>query len=175
MTKPTQPSSGATGGAYTVQESDSSLHVSSIAKVGDFIVLGGTGSTIGSSTDEGYYIQWSAIGDGTDFPTPATDDARAKQSGQQSFPTEFGWVTGLAGNDFYGYVFQERAITKMTYVGGDVVFTFDTFEEDRGCIALGRLEQIDDKVFFQSDRGYHVLENDQIADIGYGIVDDTYV
>lgn len=173
--KPTQPSSSPSGGAYTVQGSDSTLHVSSLARVRDFIVLGGVGTTIGSSADEGYYIQWSAIGDGTDWPTPATDDARAKQSGQQPFPPEHGWITAIAGNDFYGYVFQERAITKMTYVGGDVVFNFDTFEEDRGCIALGRAVQIDDKVFFQSDRGYHVLENDQIADIGYGIVDDTYV
>jgi hypothetical protein len=54
------------------------------------------------------------------------------------------------------------------------VFSFDTFEEDRGCTRQGRMVQIDDKVFFQSDRGFHVLEHDQIADIGYGKVDKSY-
>ena len=137
------------------------------ATVRDFVVIGGL------DTDE-YAIRWSAIGDPTDWPSPATDDARSKQSGQQTFPTEHGWVTGIAGHDFYGYVFQERAITKMTYVGGDVVFNFDTFEEDRGCQRAGRLVSVDDKVFFESDRGYHLLENDQIADIGFGKVDETY-
>ena len=166
--KPSPPAS--TGAlAYTVPvilvtDSESALCCTTAR---DFAVIGGL-------VTNRYAIRWSALGDATDFPQPATDDARAKQAGQQSFPTEFGWVTGLAGNDFYMYVFQERAISKSTYVGGDVVWSFDTFEEDRGCVRMGRLAQIDDKVFFQSDRGYHVVENDQIADIGYGIIDDTY-
>jgi hypothetical protein len=71
-------------------------------------------------------------------------------------------------------VFQERAITKMAYVGGDVVFTFDTFEEGRGCHKVNRLARIDDKVFFESEYGYHLLENDVVTDIGFGRVDRTY-
>ena len=129
---------------------------------------------VGSLSSNPYAVRWCAIGDATDWPTPATDDARAKQAGQEVLSADFGYVTGIAGNDFYGYIFQERAITKATYVGGDVVFAFDTFEEDRGCMRWGRKVQVDDKVFFQSDRGYHVLQNDQIKDIGYGKVDDTY-
>jgi hypothetical protein len=133
----------------------------------DFVV-------VGSLITDNFQIQWSAIGDPADWPIPNTDDARSKQAGAQKFSTEFGYVTELAGNDFYGYVFQENAITKMTYVGGNVVWSFDTFEEGRGCIRTGRAVQVDDKVFFESERGFHVLENDQIADIGYGIVDDTF-
>jgi hypothetical protein len=140
---------------------------SACATVRDFVVVGGLAS-------DRYAVRWSAIGDITDWPIPATDDARSKQSGQEQFPSSFGWVTGIAGNDFYMYVFQEKAITKGTYVGGDVVFAFDTFEEGRGCIRAGRLVQVDDKVFFESDRGFHMLENDQILDIGYGKVDDSY-
>ena len=106
-------------------------------------------------------------------PIPGTDDARTKQAGQQTFPTEFGVVTGIAGNDFYMYVFQTSGITKGTYVGGDVVFSFDTFEEGRGCVRMGMIEQIDDMVVFESSRGRHILENDQIQDIGFGITDDS--
>lgn len=142
-----------------------------VGRVRDFIVVG---QLFPGQDIDRYTVQWCAIGDASDWPTPNTDDARSKQAGNQVMTTKFGWVTGIAGNDFYGYVFQERAVTKMTYIGGDIVFSFDTFEEDRGCERAGKMTQIDDKVFFESDRGYHMLENDIITDIGYGVVDDTY-
>jgi hypothetical protein len=137
------------------------------------VVIGGTPS-FGGTTDHFYTIRWCAIGDPSDFPQPNTDDARSKQAGEQTFPSRFGFVTAIAGNDFFGYVFQENAISKMTYIGGDTVFAFDTFEEGRGCESQGGIVQVDDKVFFRSDRGYHMLENDQITDIGYGLVDDSF-
>ena len=143
------------GGAYTVV---SGVSGRCVGRVNQFIVIG-TGA---------YTIRWCAIGDPTDWPTPATDDARSKQAGEQVLSPEYGWVTAIAGNDFFGYVFQERAITKMTYVGGDVVFAFDTFEEDRGCERSGMMVQVDDMAFFKSDRGYHMLQDGQIADSGYG-------
>jgi len=159
MSKPTQPSGTATqGGQYTVPAVNGGL---TCAPVRDFVVVGGL-------VGDRYSIQWNAIGDITDWPIPATDDARSKQAGKQTFPTEHGFVTAIAGNDFYAYVFQERAITKMTYVGGDIVFSFDTFEEDRGCRAQGLYAQIDDKVFFESDRGKHMVEHDQVSDISFG-------
>ena len=138
--------------------------------------VGRTCGTVGEFviTGDGYDVQWCAIGDPTDWPTPATDDARAKQSGKQTMINRFGVVTGIAGNDFFGYVFQETAITKMTYVGGDVVFRFDTFEEQRGCHAYNRYEEVDDKVFFESRQGYHLLEDGQILDLGIGKVDVSY-
>jgi len=159
---PGGPSPPPNGGTYTVTAEAALV----CATFRDFIVIGGL-------TSDRYAIRWSAIGDPTDWPTPATDDARSKQSGKQSFPTKFGWVTGIAGNDFYMYIFQERSITKGTYVGGDTVISFDIFEEDRGCGRQGRVETIDDLVVFTSDRGRHLLQNDQIVDIGYGILDDS--
>ena len=164
MTKPLPPSDGPTGSPFTGRTTAGAL---CCATVRDFIVIGGR------STDR-FSIQWNAIGDPTDWPIPGTDDARSKQAGEQVFPSKFGWVTGLAGNDFYMYIFQQRAISKGTYVGGDVVFSFDIFEEDRGCVRHGMIETIDDKVVFESDRGRHILENDQITDIGFGMTDDSY-
>jgi hypothetical protein len=164
MAKITPPSDQPTGGAYTPIFANAGTCVGTVR---DFVVVGGLSS-------DRYGVQWCAIGDPTDWPTPGTDDARAKQAGSQTFPSKFGWVLGVAGNDFFMYVFQQNAITKGTYVGGDVVFSFDTFEEGRGLRTQGMMAEIDDLILFQSDRGYHALENDQIADIGHGIVDDSY-
>jgi hypothetical protein len=141
----------------------SAVSATTCATVNQFVV-------IGDSTAP-HNIRWCAIGDPTDWPTPATDDARAKQAGQQVLPSEYGRVTAIAGNDFFGYVFQEQAITKMVYVGGDIVFTFDTFEIGRGCWEYNRLEQVDDAVYYESEFGYHVVTNDVVKDIGIGRVD----
>ena len=119
-------------------------------------------------------VRWSAIGDATDWPTPGTDDARSKQSGKQTLLPVYGEVTGISGDDFFGYVFQESAITKMTYVGGDVVFSFDTFEEVRGCGYYERFIRVDDSIYYESKFGRHVLKDGQVIDIGYGRVDDSY-
>lgn len=162
MTAPSSPSDTPTGSPFVVV-APSGLCCTTAR---DFVVIGGL------STDR-YAIQWSAIGDPTDWPIPATDDARSKQAGSQTFPTRFGWVTGLSGNDFYMYIFQTNGISKGTYVGGDVVWSFDTFEEDRGCVRHGMVEQIDDLVIFESTKGRHILENDKITDIGYGLTDDS--
>ena len=168
MTKPSPPADPPSGGAYTVPTGlDANYKARVCATVRDFVV-------IGCLSGNSFGIRWCAIGDPTDWPTPATDDARAKQAGEQSFPSRLGPVTGIAGNDFYMYVFQTNAISKGTYVGGDVVFSFDSFEEGRGCVRQGMMAQIDDMIIFESDRGRHILVNDEITDIGYGKTDDSY-
>lgn len=165
---PDPPSSGPSGGGYSViPTTDTAIYGLCIAQARDFVVLGGLDA-------DRYSIRWSAIGDETDWPTPATDDARSKQSGSQSFPTRFGYVTAIAGDDFSMIVFQEGAIHRADYVGGDVVWSFQTLDESRGCVRQGRMVKADDMIFFQSKFGYHVIKGNQIADIGYGVVDDTY-
>ena len=139
-------------------------------RINQFIMIG----LSGTATNNAYSVQWCAIGDPNDWPIPGSNDARTKQAGIQILSPEHGKVTGIAGNDFFAYIFQERAVTKATYVGGDVVFSFDTFEESRGCLEYDRFEQVDDLVVFQSETGYHSLQNDVISDIGFGVVDDSY-
>ena len=158
-------SSGYTGATYTIP---TGMPIGRcVGRINNFIV-------VGALTSNRQAVQWCDIGDPSTWSTPGTDAARAAQAGLQSHPPEYGPVTAIGSGDFFGYVFQERAITKVQYVGGDVVFAFNTFEEDRGCVRAGRMEQVDDKYFFESDRGFHMLEQDIITDIGYGIVDDTY-
>lgn len=136
------------------------------ASVGQFIVI--------APDSNRFSVRWSAIGDATDWPTLDSADARTKQSSNQLFPSKFGTVTGIAGTDFNAYVFQERAIWSMTYQGGDVVFSFDRFEEGRGCHRVNRFVAVDEAVFFESQYGYHVVQGNEVTDIGYGIVDKSY-
>lgn len=84
-------------------------------------------------TTDIYSVQWSAIGDPTDWPTPGTADARAKQAGTQALREEFGVIRRIVGGEKFGLIFQTNAITRMTYVGGSAVYEFDTFERKRGA------------------------------------------
>ena len=159
----TKPSGTYTGGTFSSSGVPDSV---TCATVRDFVMVAPTANR--------YSVRWSALGAPTDWPTPGTDDARTKLSGEQVFPNKSGYVTGISGNDFYAYVFQERAISKATFVGGDIQFSFNIFEEGRGCFQVNRIARVDDITFFESEFGYHMLENDRISDIGYGAVDDSY-
>jgi hypothetical protein len=135
-------------------------------RIGQFVLL--------SQASDEYTVQWCAIGNLASWPTPATDAARAVQAGQETLNAEYGVITGIVGNEFFGFVFQKRAITKFTYVGGDVVWVVETFETSRGCVDYNRFSRVDDTVYFESEFGYHAVEGAQIVDIGHGSVDDSY-
>jgi hypothetical protein len=139
-------------------------------RVNQFIVIG----RYGTSAGESYTVQWSAIGDGSDWPVVGSTDARTKQSGEETLPSEYGKVTGISEGDFYGYIFQQNAIHRMEYVGGDVVFAFSTIDRTRGCIDYDRFTQVGDVIYFESEYGRHALVNNQVVDIGRGKTDKTY-
>ena len=144
-----------------------------VANVGQFVM---GGNLVGGANGLPYSagVQWSAIGDATVWPIPETDDARSKQAGYEQLPPRLGEVTHIAGDDFFGYVFQQEGITKFTYVGGDVVFQVDTFEESRGAYSFNHVVRVDNVHFFESKYGRHALSGGQIVDIGEGEVNDTY-
>lgn len=135
-------------------------------RIGNFILV--------SLASDEYTVQWNSINSLTDWPTPNTDDARAKQAGAESLVAEYGKVTGISGGEFFGYVFQQKAITKFTYVGGDVVFRVETIDSTRGCIDYNRFAKVRDSVFFESETGRHVLTAGQVQDIGLAKTDDSY-
>jgi len=97
-----------------------------IARVRDHIVIGNT------ATDP-YSVQWCAIGDPADWPTPNTSEAQSKEAGSQRLPSELGTVTKIVGGEKFGLVFQQRGITRMTYVGGNVMYEFDSYEKRIGA------------------------------------------
>ena len=121
-----------------------------------------------------YTVQWSAIDNILSWPTPASDAARAVQAGKETLSSEYGKITGITGNDYFGYIFQQKAVTKFTYIGGDVVFQIQPFEFVRGCVGYNRFFRVNGSVFYESEFGYHLLSDGDITDIGYGIVDDSY-
>lgn len=147
-----------------------------IAVVGQFAVAGqgftpsGTPSTISDSFL--YGVRWSAIGDMNDWPEPLTADALAKQSGMQNFSDEYGYVTYIAPlNALSALVFQQRAIHRMNYIGGDKVWQFDTLATGIGSESLHSSVQIGGWVYFVNRSGFYRTNGQSIEPIGEGRVD----
>lgn len=139
-----------------------------IAVINRFLVLGDLDQGSGAVP---YYVQWSSINDPLDFPTPGSSTARARQAGQQILQAEHGAVTAIAGGQFWGLVFQKRAVTRFTYVGGDVVFQIDNYERSRGCWCPQSHIQIGNLSYFFAHDGVYVTDGQAVRPIGDAKVD----
>lgn len=113
-----------------------------------------------------YRVQWSAIGDQTQWPAPLTNAALAAQSGYEDLTASFGNVQGIVGFPQFGIVFQRFGITRMTYVGGDVVFAFAPYEFKHGAINRNCMLQLGTLVYYVTDEGFYVTDGNSASSIG---------
>lgn len=142
-----------------------------VGVINRFVVIGDTdyaGSLIP------HRIQWSALGTARDWPIPNTSDARTKQSGEQVLPAVYGAVTAIGSGEFFGLIFQRRAITRATYVGGDVVFQFQDYEKTRGCWFPQSMIQVGNLWYFIAADGFYVTDGTSVTAIGDGKFDKTF-
>jgi hypothetical protein len=119
-------------------------------------------------------VQWSALGTARDWPVPNSADARTKQSGEQILPAVYGAVTAIAGGEFYGLVFQRRAINRFTYVGGDVVFQIQDYEKTRGCWFPQSMIQVGNLCYFIAADGFYVTDGQSVKALGDGKFDKYF-
>jgi hypothetical protein len=120
-------------------------------------------------------LQWSSIGDPTDWPTPGSATALARQAGSYTPSKEFGIVTRIVGGEKFGLIFQERAITRMTYVGGDIVFTFDVFARGFGTGYRHSTIVIEGWTYFLNSTGVYRTDGYQIQSLSLGKIDDALI
>lgn len=120
----------------------------SIAIVGDYVVIGQAGGDI-------LLVQWSGFNDHTEWT------AGVNQSGFQPMLTG-GEVMGLSGGEF-GVILQRERLVRMSRTGGaDAPFAFDEITPNVGCASKGSIAQQGRSVFFLADRGFMACEDGQL-------------
>lgn len=145
------------------------------ATVRKFVVLGnivGRGLNVGIGTIP-YGLHWSAYDNPTSWLEVATAGAKAVQSDYQALKGEAGQIQGIVGGVDYGVVFQERAITRMEYVGGDLFFQLYPVERGRGAMIPGSIVSIGSLVFYAAEDGFFVFNGQTSTPIGFGKIDRT--
>lgn len=113
-----------------------------IAVVRDFVVLGNI------STNRNR-VQWSAIGDNTNWTVSATTLAD-----YQDLQGEGGEVRKVVGGEA-GVIFRERDIWRMTFTGSREIFQFDQIEKQRGAFAAQSVVNYGSLIFYLSDDGFY--------------------
>jgi hypothetical protein len=128
-----------------------------------FVVIGNLNE---GSTAYPYRVRWTAIDDATDI-----DQSQVTQSDFQDLRDDAGWVNAIVGGE-YGLVFQERGITRMTYVGTPEVFQMDYVERQRGAWAPRSVVPLGQGAFFLSDEGFFFFTGAEAIPIGDGKIDE---
>lgn len=137
-----------------------------IAVVRDFVVAGNTYD----ATDD-YVpnrVRWPDIGTTTSWAITGST-----QADYQDLNGNNGAVRKVVGGE-YGTIFQERAINRMTYVGGDVVWQFDEVETGRGALVSGGVIKVGRFIFFPDETGFYVFDGNQSIPIGENKIDKTF-
>lgn len=131
-----------------------------IAVVRDFVVVGNT-------TNSPQEVRWSGFNDSEGWTAGTNQsDAQTLQGG--------GWVQGIIGGEV-GYIYQERAITRMTYEGPPLYFRFDLLEDKRGLAAPGSLIRTGSQMYFYAQDGFYMKDGDAPSvPIGNQRVDDWF-
>jgi len=137
-----------------------------IGVVRDFVVVGNTYDVSDGSVP--FRVRWSAIGDPSDWVVSSTT-----QADFQDLNSSNGWVQGIVGGE-YGIIFQERAITRMTYVGSPAVFQFDEIEAGYGTNAPGSICKIGTMTAYLGEDGFYVFDGTSSTPISHNMVSKTF-
>lgn len=113
----------------------------------------------------GFEVKWSAVNNAELWTA-------AGGGGSQPIP-DGGPLKGGTGGEF-GVVLQEGGLTRMTFVGGDLRFTFDKIEGSVGCIAADSVVQYKGKTFYLSDEGFQIFDGASSLNISDEAVTDTF-
>jgi hypothetical protein len=134
--------------------------------VRDFIVVGNVDDSVDGEVP--YRVQWPDIGTTTDWVITGSN-----QADYQDLNGNNGAIIKILGGE-YGTIFQERAITRMSYAGAGTIFQFDEVESERGALCSGSVVKVGGLIFFLSDNGFYAFNGTQSVPIGDGKIDRMF-
>jgi hypothetical protein len=142
------------------------------AVVGSFLMLGNTFDTTNGTGENA--IHWSALGDPFNWPETGTSAAVAVQSDRQVLEGSGGAVQAVVSGSEVAAIFQERAIWRADYRGGDVVFGLTKVDPLRGLLVPGLAVPFGRSVFYLSEEGFQLFDYTNSRPIGRGRVDKSF-
>ena len=130
-----------------------------LAVVKDFLVGGVIDGVVNM-------VQWSGLNNAEAWTVGVN------QADYQILPTG-GEVTGILGGEF-GIVLQRGRVSRMTYVGDNLVFEFDEISSNLGCVSPHSVIQAGQIGFWLSDSGFVMWDGATIKPIGQEKIDRTF-
>jgi len=113
-------------------------------------------------------IWWCSIGNPASWPQPGTSTAIAAQSDYRQLSGNGGDVMSLIAAYDVGYIFQRKAIWRMTYVGGDSMYEITKVSSERGCTINSFGAVLPIGIFMLDDDGFYIFDGASITPIQEG-------
>jgi len=138
-----------------------------IATVRDFLVTGNTWDA--SDLFKPNRVRWAGIGTIDSWTVSATTQADFQDLQNENA----GQIQKIVGGEF-GLIFQQNAITRMSYIGSPDIFQFDLVESQRGALSPGSVQKFGNNVAYLSQDGFFVFDGQRSIPIGDGKVDQYF-
>src|ERR1700677_2908197 len=135
------------------------MPVAHIAVINNFVVLG----NISDSATEVQRVRWSGLNNATDW---SLSSEAATPSDYQDIVGNGGWLQKITSGEQGGYVFMEREIWSMVFVGSPLVFQFTKLIDNMGAYCSNGVVQYENMVFFIATDGFKAFNGSTITDIG---------
>lgn len=137
-----------------------------IAVINNFVVLG----NISDSATQVQRVRWSAINNSGAWSQDSTT-----LSDLQDLVGDGGWIQKIIGGEQGGYVFQERAIWNMVFVGSPLIFQFTKLQAGIGAYAPQSVVNYENLIWFLANDGFKEFDGTNIRPIGQNKVDFTFL
>ena len=129
------------------------------------IVIRDTLVAVDVQDGSGKQVKWSAVNDSEDWTATSG-------GGEQSFP-DGGPIVGGTGGEF-GVILQDSGLTRMTFVGGDLRFTFDKIEGSIGCSDANSIVAYKGITFYLSEEGFQSFDGAESVNISDEQISDAF-
>ena len=144
-----------------------------IAVIDNFLVLGNIYDPVdGLQTNA---ISWSGINNGLAWPLRNTDGATEVLSDKQRLEGAGGVINAVVPGSEVGAIFQEHAIWRLDFVGGDVIFSLSRVEPNRGLLIPNLAVAVGREIFYLSEDGFYMFNYTGSRPIGKDKINRTFL
>lgn len=151
--------------AYTMGTSTDFADLAASAPVAKYVATVRGFVMAGNISGYSNRVQWSPL----EAPAGDWTNLTLQADSQDLFgDTEVGQVTQVVGGE-YATIFCEKGVFRGTYVGGDLIFTFDQIVSGNGTSAPGSVAAFGDRIFFLGTDGFYMISPAGLQPIGEGI------
>jgi hypothetical protein len=155
------------GGSAFADLSASAPKARHLTTARNFLIAGNTFDSVDGLVP--HRVRWSAYQDPTDWVvSPST------QADYNDLEPDNGWIQGITGGE-YCTIFQERAITRMSYVGSPVIWRFDIVESGRGTQSPGSIVKVGNLIFYLGSDGFYAFNGQSSTSISENKVSKYFV
>lgn len=144
-----------------------------LAIVGDFLMAGNIYDPVEGPQPAS--ISWPAIRNPFLWPVVGSDDAVSVQADRQPLEGGGGWVQDVVGGAEVGAVFQERAVWRLDYIGGQEIFQINRMESSVGMLVPDSAVAFERSIFYIAEDGFRVFNYTQSENIGKERVNRTFL